>query len=170
MDIFMEKIVRRRKNIKDQLLTAGVIFGALVLMFIALNIQALAAMGFNMLIVVGVGYLAYLIITSRNIEYEYAVTNGDLDIDKIIAQRKRKRIFSANCKSFEIVAKVKSEHYTQQYKSFKNKIDCSGFIDGDDVYFVVLQYKNEQTILFFEPSEKMLQNFRTFIPRKVFTD
>jgi hypothetical protein len=148
MDIFMEKIVKRRKNIKDQLLTAGVIFGTLVLMLIALNIQALAAMGFNMLIVVGLGYAAYL----------------------IISQRKRKRIFSANCKSFEIVAKVKSEHYTQQYKSFKNKIDCSGFIDGDDVYFVVLQYKNEQTILFFEPSEKMLQNFRTFIPRKVFTD
>jgi len=116
MDIFMEKIVKRRKNIKDQLLTAGVIFGTLVLMLIALNIQALAAMGFNMLIVVGLGYAAYLIITSRNIEYEYAVTNGDLDIDKIISQRKRKRIFSANCKSFEIVAKVKSEHYTQQYK------------------------------------------------------
>jgi len=167
MDTFMEKIVRKKKDIKDHLITAAVIIGALVLMFIVININLA---GINMLIIIGLGYGAYLIISSRNIEYEYAVTNGDLDIDKIIAQRKRKRIFSANCKDFEIVARVKSQHYTPQYRNFKNKIDCSGYIGNDDVYFIVLQYNNEQTIVYFEPSEKMLQNFRTFIPRKVFTD
>lgn len=168
MDIFMEKIVKKRKDIKDNLLSVAIIFGALILIFIALNVQVLAGVG--LFIVVGIGYVAYLLLTSRNIEYEYAVTNGDLDIDKIIAQRKRKRIFSANCKNFEIVARVKSHHYTQQYRNFKNKIDCSSFIENDDVYFVVLQYKNEQTILYFEPTEKMLNSFKTFIPRKVFTD
>lgn len=168
MDIFMEKIVKKRKDIKDHLITTSIILGVLLLIFIVLNIEILT--GVNTLIVVGLIYGAYLLITSRNIEYEYAVTNGDLDIDKIIAQRKRKRIFSANCKNFEIVARVNSEHFTPQYRNFKNKMDCSGYIGGDDVYFVVLQYNNQQTILFFEPSEKMLQNFKTFIPRKVFTD
>jgi hypothetical protein len=169
MDIFIEKIVRKRKDFKDSLFTIGIIFGALILVLIALNIQVLA--GLSLFIFVGVAYLAYMLISSRNIEYEYAVTNGDLDIDKIIAQRKRKRIFSANCKTFDLVARVKSQHYTPQYRNFKNKIDCSsGFMDSDDVYFIVLQYKNEQTILFIEPSEKMLKNFKTFIPRKVFED
>jgi hypothetical protein len=124
----------------------------------------------EMFFIIGIGYLAYLLITTRNIEYEYAVTNGDLDIDKIIAQRKRKRVFSANCKSFEIVAKVKSTHYTPQYRNFKNKIICSGSLEGDGVYFIVLHYKNEQTIVFFEPTDKMLNNFKTFIPRKIFAE
>ncbi|NLY19379.1 MAG: hypothetical protein GX045_10710 [Clostridiaceae bacterium] len=168
MDIFIEKIVKRRKDIKDHLITAAVISGALLLMFIALNIEILA--GVSMFIVVGIGYGAYYFITSRNTEYEYAVTNGDLDIDKIIAQRKRKRVFSANCKDFEIVARLKSQHYTPQYRNFKNKMDFTGYIGNDDVYFVVLHYNNQPTILFFEPSEKMLNNFKTFIPRKVFTD
>lgn len=168
MDIFIEKIVKKRKDIKDRLLTVSAVLVSLVLVFLAMNIQILA--GVNMFIVVGLGYATYLIITSRNIEFEYAVTNGDLDIDKIIAQRKRKHIFSASCKTFEIVARKKSQHFTPQYNNFKNKINCSSSIDGDDVYFVALQYKNEQTILFFEPSEKMLQSFKTFIPRKVFTE
>ncbi len=166
MDIFMEKIVKKQKDIKDHLITISIIFLAIILMLLALNYLASMAMFF----IIGIGYLAYLLITTRNIEYEYAVTNGDLDIDKIIAQRKRKRVFSANCKSFEIVAKVKSTHYTPQYRNFKNKIICSGSLEGDGVYFIVLHYKNEQTIVFFEPTDKMLNNFKTFIPRKIFAE
>lgn len=168
MDIFMEKIVRKRKDVKDHLITAGVIFLSVILMLLVLNIQILAQLG--LFFVVGICYLAYLLITTRNVEYEYAVTNGDLDIDKIIAQRKRKRIFSASCKTFEVVAKLKSSHFTPQYKNFKNQMNCASSLDSDDVYFIVLNYKNEQTVVYFEPTEKMLQSFRTFIPRKVFTD
>lgn len=168
MDIFMEKIVKKKRDIKDTLITMGAIIGAVVLMLVVLNVQFLAQMA--LFFVVGIIYLAYLLITTRNIEYEYAVTNGDLDIDKIIAQRKRKRIFSANCKNFEIVAKVKSSHYTPQYKNFKNQLNCASSMDGDNVYFVALNYKNEQTVVYFEPAQKMLENFRTFIPRKVFIE
>ncbi len=166
MDIFMEKIVRKRRDIKDQLITVGIIIAAIVLILLVLNFIPQMALFF----VVGIGYVAYLLITTRNIEYEYAVTNGELDIDKIIAQRKRKRIFSASCKSFEIVAKVKSSHYTPQYKNFKNQINCASSLENDGVYFIALQYNNEQTIVYFEPAEKMLQSFKTFIPRKVFID
>lgn len=166
MDIFIEKIVQKRKDAKDYLIIAGVIIVALFLMLVVLNY--IPGMGFFFMI--GLGYIAYLIITTRNIEYEYAVTNGDLDIDKIIAQRKRKRIFSANCKNFEIVAKVKSSHFSNHYKNYKNQMNCASSLNNDNVYFIVLNYKNEQTVVYFEPSEKMLKNFKTFIPRKVFID
>lgn len=166
MDVFIEKIVQKRKDAKDYLIITGVIIATIVLVLLALNY--IPGMGF--IFMIGLGYIAYLIITSRNIEFEYAVTNGDLDIDKIIAQRKRKRVFSANCKNFEIVAKVKSSHFSEHYKSFKNQINCAGSLNNDNVYFIVLNYNNEQTVVYFEPSEKMLNNFKTFIPRKVFID
>ena len=166
MDIFIEKIVQKRKDAKEYLIIFGVIVATLFLMLLVLNFIP----GMSLFFLVGLGYIAYLLITTRNIEYEYAVTNGDLDIDKIIAQRKRKRIFSANCKNFEIVAKVKSHHFSNHYKSFKNQMNCASSLNNDNVYFIVLNYNNEQTVVYFEPSEKMLKSFKTFIPRKVFID
>ncbi len=170
MDTFMEKIVRKKKNIKDHLITAAIIIVALVLSLVVMNVPILASGGMSLFFIAGIIYLAYLLLTTRNVEYEYAVTNGDLDIDKIIAQRKRVRVFSASCKTFEVVARLKSEHFTPQYKGFKKQIDCASSKEGDDVWFIALNYKNEQTVVYFEPTEKMLQSFRTFIPRKVFID
>lgn len=166
MDIFMEKIVRKRKDIKDYLITSVIIIVSIILAPVVLTY--LGQMGF--FFVAGIIYLAYLLITTRNVEYEYAVTNGELDIDKIVAQRKRVRVFSASCKNFEVVAKLKSDHFTPQYKSFKKQIDCTSTREGEGVWFIALNYKNEQTVVYFEPTEKMLQSFKTFIPRKVFTD
>jgi len=162
----MEKIVTKKKDIKDYLIITAIIIGSIVLSMVVLTY--LADMG--LLFIAGILYLAYLLLTTQNIEYEYAVTNGDLDIDKIVAQRKRVRVFSANCKTFEVVAKLKSDHFTPQYKGFKKQIDCTSFKEAEGVWFIVLNYKNEQTVVYFEPTDKMLQNFKTFIPRKVFFD
>ncbi len=166
MDIFLEKIVPRRKTSKDTLITVGIIIGAIALIIVSGGIPILK--NFSIFIVVGVGYFAYRFITLRNIEFEYAVTNGELDIDKIISQRKRKRIFSASCKDFDILAKVKSEHYNNEAKNIKNRIEAMSSFEAPDLYFAALNYKGERTIVFFEPNEKMLNSFKTFIPRKIF--
>ena len=123
----------------------------------------------GILLAAGFAYLGYRIVISRNIEYEYIVTNGDLDIDKIISKRKRKRIFSANCREFDIVSKVKSNSFSQSVQSIKNRIDASSSIDSPDAYFITLNYKGEKTLVIFEPNERMLNNFKIYIPRKVFT-
>ena len=85
----------------------------------------------------GLIFLIYYIITLRNIEYEYAVTNGDLDIDIIINQSKRKRLFSASCKEFEAVARVDSPQYTQKIKNCKNVKDYSSRKEGSEVWFAL---------------------------------
>ena len=166
MDTFMEKIVARRKGMKDHFITAAILFVAMILIMLVLSIQAIAQ--FSLVIAVGIAYLSYRLITSRNVEYEYIVTNGEVDIDKIISRRKRKRIFSASCKEFEILSRVKSNSYSQSVQSIKNKIDASSSIDSPDAFFATLSYKGEKTLLIFEPDERMLNNFKIFIPRKMF--
>lgn len=167
MDVFMEKIVARRKNLKDSLIVSGIILGAIIAIFVIINIPVINQLGIGLFVVAGFIYLAYRLIASRNVEYEYVVTNGDLDIDKIISQRKRKRIFSANCKDFDIVARVKSNSFSQTVQSIKNRIDASSSIDSPDAFFVTLNYKGEKTLVIFEPDEKMLNNFKVYISRKV---
>ncbi len=167
MDTFLEKLVAKKKTMTDHLITAGVIIGSILLILVVMAIPLLAQLGMSPLVAAGILYLAFRIITSRNIEYEYIVTNGDLDIDKIISKRKRKRIFSANCKEFDIVSPVKSNSFSQSVQSIRNRIDATSSIDSPDAYFITLNYKGERTLVIFEPSQKMLDNLRFYIPRKV---
>lgn len=166
MDTFIEKIVVKKKDFKDALIVASIIVGSLLLMLIAINIPIIN--NFGLIIVTGIVYLAYRLITARNVEYEYLVTNGDLDIDVIIAQRKRKRIFSANCREFDIVAKKNSDHFTSSVQNIRNRIIAASDQNSPDAYFITLSYNGEKTLVIFEPDERMLKNFRLFIPRKVF--
>ncbi len=165
MDVFIEKIVAKRKTVADSLIVGGMILGGIILAFAVFMIPVLT--GFAPILAAAILYGIYYFSKSRNIEFEYAVTNGDLDIDKIIAQRKRKRIFSVNCKEFEVVAKVRSVHHNEEIKRIPVKIEAVSSMDSEDVYFTVTNYKGSKTVVYFEPSQKMLDAFRTFIPRKV---
>ncbi|MCX7841912.1 MAG: hypothetical protein N2489_02410 [Clostridia bacterium] len=166
MDVFIEKIVAKKKKLEDNLIVGGLILAGFAAIIAVFSVPVLAGLGPLLAgaIIFGVFYLS----KSRNIEFEYAVTNGELDIDKIIAQRKRKRIFSANCKDFEIVAKVQSEHYNESIKQTAGKIDAASSIDSPGTYFALLNYKGVRTVVYFEPDQRMLNAFKTFNPRKVY--
>lgn len=168
MDTFMEKLVTKKKVFKDNLITAGVIFGGLILLMFSQSIKVIQQLGIGVFLAAGIVYLGYRLITSRNVEFEYTVTNGELDIDKITSRRKRKRIFSASCKEFDILSRVKSNSFSQSVQSIKNRIDASSSLDSPDAFFATLNYKGEKTLLIFEPDERMLNNFKLSIPRKIF--
>ena len=46
----------------------------------------------------------------QNIEYEYIVTNGELDVDKIMGRSKRKRLVTADARNFEVFAPMEPEY------------------------------------------------------------
>ncbi len=164
MDIFIEKIVKRRKTPTDIAFAVLMVLVALILSFVAFTFLQ----SFAIVVVFGIGYLAYILITRRNIEYEYSVTNGDLDIDMIANQRKRKRVFSMSCKEFEVVAKVKSAQYTHEMKECKTVKDFTSLSPNADIWFIFHRQGGTPTVVLFEPTSQMIDNFRTFIPRKVF--
>ncbi len=167
MDTFIEKLVAKRKTAVDFIIIALVVVAILAALFFFFMTNVRIGMGIDFLLVVGLIYFGYWLITSRSVEYEYIVTNGDLDIDMIIAKKKRKRIFSASCKDFEIVAPVKSSSFSPQMQSIKNRIDASSSADSPDAYFIALNHNNNRTLVIFEPDERILKNFRIYIPRKV---
>jgi hypothetical protein len=166
LDIFLEKIVRRKKTIIDTAITAGIVVLGILLIMILGSFGFLRS--FAPIFIVGIGYIAYAFIRNRSIEYEYIVTNGDLDIDMIIAQRKRKRIFSGSCKDFEMIAKLTSGQYDQNTQSIKKRIVAVSSMESSDVYFISLVKDGQKTLVFFEPHAKMIESFKKYIPRKVF--
>lgn len=172
MDVFMEKIVAKKRDVKDNLIIAGIVFLAFIVAMavLTLKIPVVSDLNLNIFLFAAVVYLAYRFVTGRNVEFEYIVTNGDLDIDKIISKRRRKRIFSASCREFDILARTSSNSFSQSVQALKSRIDASSNFKSPDAYFATLNYKGEKTLVIFEPDEKMLNSFKQIIPRKVFTN
>lgn len=69
MDTFVEQIVVKKKGGKEWAIIAGILVAALILAALALLLGP-----FALLLIAGIGYGAYWLITSQNIEYEYSVT------------------------------------------------------------------------------------------------
>lgn len=164
MDMFFEKIVKRRKSLLDMAYIMAIVMVAFILCYLAAGLL----FGFSPIIICGVLYLSWFLATKRNVEYEYAVTNGDIDIDIIINQRKRKRVFSANCKDFDVVARTDSDQFTKEIRETKLVEDYSSRNPQSETWFIWLKHNGATKVILFEPEERMIESFRTFIPRKVF--
>ncbi len=163
MDSFMEKIVARKPSGADMAKKAGIVAAAVLLVMAAF----LFIPQFALFLAFGVGFGAWWLITSMNREYEYIVTNADLDIDMIIAQRKRKRVFSGRAKDFEICAKKNGPHYKEYAKGTFKLLDFAGDPASRDVWFVMTSYKGERVMVLFEPEDRMIQSFRRLNPQKI---
>ncbi|MEG1996445.1 MAG: hypothetical protein RR036_02925, partial [Oscillospiraceae bacterium] len=110
-------------------------------------------------------YGAWFLISYLNVEYEYIVTNDEIDIDKIIAKRKRKRVLTvkiSNFDSFGIYSQ--SKHEQRQYQT---KIDASALIDDDDTYYAEFRHPQKgKCLLTFSPNEKVLCVIEPIYKRK----
>lgn len=164
MDIFLEKIVKRRKSFMDMALTSLYITVAIMASYFAL---VFLGPGLSPLLILGFGYLAWYLVSLRNIEFEYAVTNGDIDIDMIVNQRKRKRVLSANCKDFEVVAPITSLQYTKEIRETKNVRNYASLSPSSELWFIYWRHDKGPQVILFEPTRQMVDSFRMQNPRKV---
>ena len=162
MDIFVEQIVKKKFGAKDYAITFLTVFAGLILLFLCLAFFPVALF----LVLVGVCFGAYFIISSRNLEFEYSVTNGDLTIDKIVNRRKRKRVISLDLHNVEEMGKYNPEahrakNYVKRYMTGKND-------DGRDGWFLCFnQPQTGMALVVFEPEEKVLNAVKPFLPRQV---
>ena len=102
MDRFSEQITGKVPDGKDMflrgLIIAGVILVVGVMVFVCMLTQLMAFMP-CIALALGAAFLAKYLFEGTMTEYEYIVTNDDLDIDKIIGKRKRKRLITVDLKS-----------------------------------------------------------------------
>ena len=98
MDSYCEYIVKKKNGGKELAIQALIVVAALAVFALFMVLGAVIP-NFSMittLLAFGALYGGYRLITNMNVEYEYIVTNGEMDIDKIIAKRSRKRLLTVN--------------------------------------------------------------------------
>lgn len=165
-DTFLEKIVKKRRTGKDYLKIFGFIVAAIVLFFVFIIFGQI--IGFLMpILIVAIVYGMWYFVSGTNREYEYIVTNGEIDIDVIIARRRRKRVFNGRVRDFEIMAKTDSDDYREAQKGTYSLADYSASLDANDNWFFLTDYKGQRTMVVFQPDERMLASMKKFNPSKV---
>lgn len=169
MDFFSEHIIKRKKTTQDVMsviITFMVAFMAFYLILVQFGAGKLAVLIPIEIALVIFG--VYMVISSLNVEYEYSVTNGELDIDKIIAKRKRKKFVRLNLKDVEYFALLDDKHIAvAEDPSVDCVMDASGSIDSPNVYFVIFFNNSQKVCLLFEPTKEMVENFANYIPRSL---
>lgn len=171
MDSFMEYMIAEKQTAKTIFKKIGIYFAALVITFISFIIMMMfpsALIGMLPMVIVLIFYIAYRINTSFDVEYEYILTNGELDVDKITNKKRRKRLMTIHCKSFTAFAKVGDKEFlSEENGEFVRVIDASAKSSALEDYYAVF-YKNGQKIkLIFNPTQKMIDSFRMYAPRVV---
>lgn len=110
-------------------------------------------------------YGGYYLVTNLDVEYEYIFTNGELDVDKIIAQRKRKRLCSVRIGAAVEFGQVEDGSNTDGAETY---VRASADDEDQTDYFIRLNHKSlGDTVLIFTPNEEMLGLIKPYVPRNI---
>lgn len=169
MDHFTEYIVKQKTSKIKILVTMGMIIAVLAVWILSLAFASIPIISSLVILIdAGAVYGAYFVITSFNIEYEYCVTNVDMDVDKIINRRKRKRITSLKFSDIEIMAPVGYEQFkNEENGEFAEVIMAAISPDHPDAYYIIYDNNGKRTKLIFNPTQKIVEIAKVFAPRKV---
>lgn len=151
MDTFFEQIVKKKKSFGEVMIIVATVLVALAVMIFSWQLPPVFPF-----VVVGAGYGAWWLISSQNKEYEYCVTNGDIDIDLIISKRKRKRIVSVVGHKIEALLPYRRDAVNRS--QFGRVVIAAPSDREDDMwYFTYHSKKNGATLVVFTPTERVLK-------------
>ena len=155
MDNFAEQLVKKEQT--------AYLFGgtALTLILAALGIVFLGRGLITFIFLVAAaasGYGTFFLFRSTKVEYEYTFTNGDLDIDKIIAQSKRKEMLTIQVSKFTNFGRYNDS--APEETADMTVIMATDNIASHEFYadFPHEEYGNARLV--FSPDEKMLSNIK----------
>lgn len=161
MENIYEKCIVKPRDAKDNIVTLAAVLGAIALCATAFLIPIIRPYAFAVAIVVI--YLAYKIITDRNIEYEYTLAGNSISMDKIYNKRKRKRLMNCDLTDFSIMAPVSSNHYEEHRDNVARVISAVSGDDKPSEYFGIVEYDGKRTMLVFEADERAVSHIKKHI-------
>ena len=170
MDIFCEYIVKKKVELLDVLKVIGIWLLAFLLSTVdILFVTQILGGGISLAIVAILFYFAFLLSKIIYVEFEYALTNNEMDVDKIIGRSRRKRVITVDFKTIELCASVNDAMYKNQYEntsSITKTINVTGKSDYD-VYFVDFVDSSGKIRVLFQPTDKMKDALKLINPRAI---
>lgn len=164
-DVFIEQIVVKKPDTQDQLKKVGIILACVLLCAAAPMLYLIPGLGMLSLpAVIGLIYGAWYLISGLRTEYEYIYTNGELDVDRISAKRRRRRLLTLRMRSIDTFGKL--DEAARQAKYEQVFMACAD-PNGEDAYIATFRDQNgKPCCLYFTPNEQLVEIISEQLKRK----
>jgi len=161
-DVYIEHLVKKKPDAKSMLAKLGIsiAFGIVAGVLFILSLNNLPIL---LALVVAAVFVALYCVSFFNIEYEYIFTNGELDIDIIYSKSRRKRLFTGEIKSFEVMCHVSDSGHEHAFTRADVKKDYSSGDVKENTYKFFVNQKGKRYAIAFEPNDELLQAFRPYM-------
>ena len=166
MDIFKEQIVKKIPDKNEQMKKVLIIVATVAVALLCFMFTFGTAFGFIGIVLAALAiYGGYYLLTNQYIEYEYILTGGELDIDKIIAQRSRKRLATIKLATATEFGQVGNDLHVGTNETF---IKADANDPEQKNYYVRVNHSSlGATVLLFTPNEEMLGYIKEGLPRNL---
>lgn len=163
MDTYSEQLVTRASTGADKakkiLISVGSILIATLLMWLSIVFAAYTLI----LLVFGVLGLGVYLVSNMDVEYEYIITNDEMDIDKIIGRRKRKRLITIDLRSAEDFA----PYPAAEDVSVEATVHATTGYENNAYYMLVQHGVYGKVMLIFNPNEKTREAIMQEVPNQL---
>lgn len=173
MDIYLEYMVKPKKTTMQILYCIAyyLLAAALSALFAVLHIPYIIM--FYPALVFVFFWGAFKLSRRYSIEYEYIVTNDELDVDRITGKKERKRLLTVSARKFEIMAPAKGGEFEKALNNpdIRVKLDASMGEESENRYYAVfINKKNEKMLLVFNPTMEMQKALKQANMRNVYLE
>lgn len=164
-DVYVEYMVKRTMTPAIRVRQALLALGGAALFLICLVLSPLAgALGFLVVLAgAATAFFAWRLLRAQQVEFEYALTNGELDVDRIIAMSSRKRVISFHCRDVESMARLAPGEKLPSGAV----LACSSLGDDNVWRCTVKRPQKGNVTLVFNASEALLDSMKKFLPGAV---
>jgi len=168
-DVFIERIVKRKADSRQRLTRLAIVAGGFVLVVLSIVFGNIVGFQLFPIIFALTVFFGFRFLVRQSWEFEYAVTNGEIDIDRIMGRSSRKRILTVDCKNFEVFLPMIPENAREyESKTIKVTVDAASASDAEGRWFAIFNGRDGQrTMLVFEPDERMLSAINAALPRRL---
>lgn len=166
METFKEQIVKKLPDKNDQMKKAIIIVAAVVVALLCFMFTFGTALGIIGIVLSGLAiYGGYYLLTNLYVEYEYILTNDEIDIDKIVAQRSRKRLATVKLSTATEFGEAGNNLHIGENVTL---IKADANDPSKQNYYVRLTHSSlGETVLLFTPNEEMLELVKNVLPRNL---
>lgn len=169
-DIFYEMSVYSQSNSNlfyIIYIACAVIMGVLSFTFLLLGGTANMIMFVFALILGLLCGLFYYMAQRTRIEYDYTLTNGTLDIAKIINDRSRKKLLSLDVSTIIEMKPITSESF-QRYFEDNSLKKANMFVNkGTHLYYMLFVKDEKKAVVVFEPNQQLVEYMKIFNPNNI---
>ncbi len=161
MENITEVLVKKKKNGTDELKS----FFVVLLGFILVAVSAKYLGAFSVIAVALIIYLAYRLLLSFDMEFEYCLVDKEIRVDKILSKKKRKDYIRVEGDEIEYIAKL-SDVGESELKNTKIYM-ASEFMNAPDNYVVKANKGGVAMSVVIKGDERVLAHLKRVMPGKV---